>query len=176
MTNNIEANIKHDISPNPHSTDQNDVKVVSLEDLLSFGRRSLSPSMDWANAIDMDDLLINGSSNSIDIKVNSTDEKIPYEPVQKNMTPPPLKGYMGGQLLISGNRDEGNIRRNDNDKHNNIADRMVPKLGLLYDFLDKDSELSSGPPSLSLPDENNIFDCNMYGDLTDDTGIDEWST
>lgn len=142
---------------------------------MEFDRKSFSPPMHWPNEID-GNMVDSGTANANNVKVNRSDEKTPYDSVQENMTPPPLMDYLGGQLLICGNRsNEKQFNRNDECK---TVSSFVP----IFDFIDKDSDFSSGPPSLSLPDDDendDILDANMYGDVisnSDDAGIDDWSS
>lgn len=173
--------VKHEnATSNKDCFDNDDIKIVSLEELLEFDRKSFSPPLDWPNTNEIDDIMVDdGTPNSIDVKLNRSDEKTPYDPVQENMTPPPLPlmDYLGGQLLICGNRG------NEKQFNHNGDCKTVPSFTPMFDFIDKDSDFSSGPPSLSLPDADDVTDdilhSNMYGDMvsnSDDAGIDDWSS
>lgn len=152
-----------------------DIKVISLEELLSFDRKSFSPTIDWPGDTGPAEMMSDGITNSTEeVKVNRSDEKTPYDPVEENITPPPLLGYRGGQLLICGNRNGINVRKDNRNVCNNANDlRQLPKLTAMMDFSESDSNSSV----FSIPDDRDIFGGNMYGDdISDDAGPEDWSS
>lgn len=161
----------------PFETD--DIKCVSLEELLEFENKSFSPPLNWpSNAMEMDELSNNDAPNDIALSGNRSDEKTPYDPIYDSMTPPPLIGYQGGQLLIGGCYRLDNVANAcDKIQLDNNDKARASKFGPLFDFNDKDSDFSSGPPSLASDDSDELSTDNGCAEtVSDDGGVDDWSS
>lgn len=151
-----------------------DIKVISLEELLSFDRKSFSPTINWPGDIGPNETMSDGITNSTEGRVKRSDEKTPYDPVEENNTPPPLFSSRGGQLLICGNRNGINVLKDNRNVCNDMNGlRQLPKLTTLMDFSESDSNSSV----FSIPDDRDIFGGNMYGEeISDDAGPEDWSS
>lgn len=178
-----DADVKQEDQNDKELFENDDIKCVGLEELLELENKSFSPPLNWpSSTMDTDEMMINDASNDIDLQRNCSDEKTPYDPIYDSMTPPPLIGYQGGQLLIGGcNRFNNDSIARDRTQLENNGKMVEPNIGPSFEFIDKDSDFSSGPPSLALPDENDddndLLDGNIYGDVvSDDAGIDDWSS